>query len=182
VSKLNIGLGIVGLAGVLAVQQYQLYRMTDKVKDINQDVQEIKKFITQTTETVKFTDADEACLARNIYYEAGVESTEGKYSVAQTTINRLHTGRWGSTICSVVHAKAQFSWTLKKRLSKPSGQAWIDSQWVAHRALRGERVMALRQAIFYHAQYVSPKWKDKDAKILQVGAHIFYTKAKTKKA
>ena len=50
---------------ILGIQQYQLNRITETVS-------EIKQFITQTTEQVKFTEKDEACLARNIYYEAGV--------------------------------------------------------------------------------------------------------------
>ena len=82
---------------------------------------------------------------------------------------------------SVVHAKSQFSWTLKKTLETPSGNAWVDSQWIAHRVLSGgDRVPQLEAAMFYHADYVSPKWKDPVAKIQQVGQHIFYTKAKMK--
>lgn len=164
------------LVAVLGVQQFQLNRLTDDVSSIKEDL----KFITQTNEKVSFTEKDEDCLARNIYYEAGVEGEKGKYAVAQTTINRLQTGRWGDSICKVVYAKAQFSWTLKKNLHKPTGQAWEDSQWIAHRILRGERAPTLKTALFYHADYVKPKWRDPFAKIQQIGAHIFYAKAKTK--
>jgi len=100
--------------------------------------------------------------------------------VAQVTLNRLKSGRWGNDICSVVYSKAQFSWTLKKKLEKPSGTAWADSQWIAHRVLHGDRVHPLKDAMYYHADYVSPKWQDPVAKIQQVGQHIFYTKAKVK--
>ena len=37
---------------------------------------------------VKYTPADAECLAKNIYFEAGVESTAGKLAVANVTINR----------------------------------------------------------------------------------------------
>lgn len=178
--KLLASLSVVGLVAVLGVQQYQLNQITEVVVEIQTDL----KFITQTDRSlVSFSEEDEACLARNIYYEAGVESEKGKYAVAQVTLNRLKTGRWGDTICKVVYAKSQFSWTLKKKLQKPSGQSWEDSQWVAHRAVRGDQVPSLKTAQFYHANYIkSPNWRDPNALIAQVGAHIFYSKAKIKKA
>ena len=37
----------------------------------------------------KYNSKDVECLARNIFFEAGVEGTMGKYAVAQITINRL---------------------------------------------------------------------------------------------
>ena len=173
-SKVLIGSMCAALVMVLGVQQYQL-------ATISQDVAEIKQaFITQTNEQVAFTEKDEACLAKNIYYEAGIESQDGKYAVAQVTLNRLKSRKWGNSVCSVVYSKAQFSWTLKKKLEKPQGQAWADSQWIAHRVLHGERVPPLKDAMFYHAEYVKPSWRDPVAKIQQVGQHIFYTKAKMK--
>lgn len=170
--KVLVGAGAVALVSILGVQQYQL-------ATISKDVAEIKQaFISQTTETVAFTEKDQECLAKNIYYEAGIEDEHGKYAVAQVTINRLKSGRWGDTICKVVYSKAQFSWTLKRKLEKPRGRAWSDSQYIAHRVLQGERVNPLKEAMFYHADYVNPRWKDSVAKIQQVGQHIFYTRAR----
>lgn len=169
-SKVLIGVATASLVAILGVQQYQLAIISDDVAEIKQ------AFITQTTEQVSYNKNDEECLAKNIYYEAGIENEHGKYAVAQVTLNRLKSGQWGDTICSVVYSKAQFSWTLKKKLEKPSGKAWTDSQWIAHRVLQGERVPPLKQAIYYHADYVSPKWKNSVVKIQQIGQHIFYTK------
>lgn len=126
-----------------------------------------------------YSAKDEACLARNVYYEAGVESKRGKAAVAQVTLNRLATGRWGNSICDVVYAKSQFSWTLIDKLKKPSGKAWADARWVARRALRGEEVPSLKTALYYHADYVTPYWREPKAKIKKVGQHIFYAYAKT---
>ena len=140
--KVLTALGVVAVVTVLGVQQYQLNQITAAVTVIQADI----KFVTQSTgPLVSYSEKDEACLARNIYYEAGVESEKGKYAVAQTTINRLKTGRWGNTLCKVIYSKAQFSWTLKKKLRRPSGKAWDDSQWVAHRADRPTPVAALRR-------------------------------------
>jgi len=170
VNKVLIGIMTTSLVLILGVQQYQL-------ATISNDVAEIKQaFVTQTTEQISYNEKDQDCLAKNIYYEAGVENDNGKYAVAQVTLNRLKSGRWGDTICGVVYSKAQFSWTLKSKLEKPSGQAWLDSKWIAHRVLHGERVTPLKDAIYYHADYVSPKWKNSVVKLQQVGQHIFYTK------
>lgn len=163
----------------MSVQQYQLGIQQQQIANVAKDIKEIKQIlIIQTDEKVVFSDKDKTCLAKNIYYEAGVENNHGKYAVAQVTINRLNSKKWGNTICKVVYSKAQFSWTLKKKLEKPSGKAWLDSQWIAHRVLNGERVDNLKEAMYYHADYVAPNWKNSVVKIQQIGQHIFYTKAK----
>ena len=49
------------------------------------------------------------CLARNIYYEAGLESEEGKVAVGLVTINRSNDQKFPNTICGVVNQKTVFS-------------------------------------------------------------------------
>ena len=49
------------------------------------------------------------CLARNIYYEAGLESEEGKVAVGLVTINRSRDEKYTHTICGVVNQKTTFS-------------------------------------------------------------------------
>jgi len=51
---------------------------------------------------INVSSKDVDCLAKNIYYEAGMEPEEGKVAVAMVTINRVRDGRFGKTICSVV--------------------------------------------------------------------------------
>ena len=151
-----------------------------EIQTVHEDVQEIKQFIIKGNEKMKYTSADVDCLAKNIYHEAGVESKQGKFAVAQVTLNRLRDGRWGRTICNVVYAKAQFSWTLyaKKRNETPKGPLWNDSHAVALAVLdKGMRVPSLQSATYYHADYIKPPvWVKSVAKIQQVGAHIFYKK------
>lgn len=152
--------------------------MQAEIEMIGEDVREVKTFLVQLPiDTVNYTPADEECLAKNIYYEAGFEPEDGKYAVAQVTLNRLKTRQWGNTICSVVYSKAQFSWTLKKNLHKPQGDAWMEARWIAHTVLaQNIRVAPLQDATYYHADYVNPKWVKSVAKIQQVGQHIFYKK------
>jgi spore germination cell wall hydrolase CwlJ-like protein len=54
-------------------------------------------------EVGKQSDLD--CLARNIYYEAGSESIEGKVAVGLVTINRSNSGKFPATICGVVNQR-----------------------------------------------------------------------------
>ena len=129
----------------------------------------------------KYNSKDVECLARNIFFEAGVEGTMGKYAVAQITINRLQTGYWGNTICDVVYSPEQFSWTVNTDLKtvKLKSKNWYDSRRVAQTVLRqGLRIKILSKALFYHADYVNPEWKDNDYKVAKIGRHIFYDKAK----
>jgi spore germination cell wall hydrolase CwlJ-like protein len=48
---------------------------------------------------------DLECLARNIYYEAGMESEEGKAAVGLVTINRSRDDKFPKSICGVVSQK-----------------------------------------------------------------------------
>jgi len=118
------------------------------------------------------------CLAKNIFHESGVESKYGKIAVAQVTLNRLKTGRWGKDICSVVYAKKQFSWTINKKIrnSIPKGKLWEESVEVAKMFVNGKRVRGLENSHFYHTDYIRrPYWADPSKKVLVVGQHIFYS-------
>jgi len=123
-------------------------------------------------------ESDLECLAKNVYYEAAFESYKGKQAIAEVTINRLKTGRWGHTICDVVYAPYQFSWTLKSGLSKPHGNEWTQSVLVAHSFLvDGVRLKSLKGSIMYHADYIpTPVWASKKYRVAQIGQHIFYKK------
>ena len=123
------------------------------------------------------------CLARNIYHEAAKESFEGKVAVAQVTINRAESGIFPSDICKVVYQKnvfmekvvCQFSWycepQTKKNLMHP--EAYDECYAVAKKVLlEGFRLDGLHEALYYHANYVNPKWRKE--KIATIGNHIFY--------
>jgi spore germination cell wall hydrolase CwlJ-like protein len=52
--------------------------------------------------------SDLECLARNIYYEAASESTEGKVAVGLVTINRSNSGQFPKSICAVVNQRTDY--------------------------------------------------------------------------
>jgi N-acetylmuramoyl-L-alanine amidase len=137
--------------------------------------------VERTSRTVNYEDLDLFCLAKNIFHEAGIETELGMFAVAQVTLNRVRNAKYPDSICDVVMQPAQFSWTndRNRRWSHPSGPKWEQSKQIARRVIKdGYRVPALQSAMFYHADYVSPDWREPNALIAQVGTHIFYTHAR----
>lgn len=183
------GLGLISY--VLYMQGQALVMLAEQNKETKKEVKELKRdlddikdiLLERQAVTIKYTNKDLDCLARNIFYEAGIESRLGKYAVAQVTLNRVKVNykKWGNSICSVVYARKQFSWTsVKKRAwEQPKGKLWEESLDVAHEVLNeGVRVRPLKKALFYHTDYVNPRWRDNSKHIKQIGAHIFYTQSK----
>jgi spore germination cell wall hydrolase CwlJ-like protein len=165
---------VFGVMGLLIL----IMRIEHKLEVIQAEVTELHQ-VVRSEKPVLFTSNDIDCLARNIYYEAGVENEKGKYAVGHITMNRLKTGHWGRDICSVVYAKNQFSWTRLKKLPKPDPQKWDESLMIAYDVIKGYRVTGLERSLFYHADYIrDPHWADSAHKITQIGRHIFYTKAR----
>jgi spore germination cell wall hydrolase CwlJ-like protein len=123
------------------------------------------------------------CLARNIYYEAGIESFEGKVAVAQVTINRSNSGKFPNDICQVVYQKntvlqktvCQFSWYCDRPATlRPIDKKTFDESMVVAKKvlLEGFRLPSLTEAMYYHADYVNPGWRKE--RITKIGKHIFY--------
>jgi spore germination cell wall hydrolase CwlJ-like protein len=130
---------------------------------------------------LKLSRQEIECLSRNVFYEAGTENPVGKIAVAQVTLNRVKTGYWGRKICDVVYAPEQFSWTKdEERLyAKPNGKLWHETQIAVSTFLEnGVRIKQLNRALFYHAEYVTPNWRDNNKRIGQIGTHVFYTGGK----
>lgn len=167
----NRTLAIIGcslLAVLLLRQEFRMDMIEEKLDDV-----------IQVKEHVKYTKNDVECLTRNIYYEAGVESRVGKFAVAHVTVNRLKTGYWGNSICKVVYAKKQFSWTLAQKLPRPNSKLWAESEDVARKVLAGHRVRGLSKSLYYHAIYIKdPKWADARHEAGQIGNHVFYNQAR----
>ena len=123
------------------------------------------------------------CLAQNIYYEAGLESFQGKVAVAQVTINRAESGNFPKTICGVVHQRTeisgrmicQFSWTCNpvKKIMYVSDR-WQDSLLVARATLQHNlKLDQLDDALYFHNTRVNPQWGLE--RVARIGGHIFYS-------
>ena len=133
--------------------------------------------------SIKTRERQLDCLAMNIYREAGHENFEGKVAVAQVTMNRASHPSFPKDVCAVVFQKTvvidrvicQFSWycdTAHK--ARPVNQsAYNESMAVAKKVLlEGFRLDVMKEALYYHANYVNPQWNLE--KIGTIGNHIFY--------
>ena len=146
------------------------------------DLKERSEQLSNDIVSIKTIEKQLDCLAINIYREAGYEPFEGKVGVAQVTMNRVKDGRFGKDVCGVVYQKnvvmervvCQFSWYCDRtHRNRPIGNGYEESYEVAKKVLlEGFRLPSLEQALYYHADYVNPRWNlDKIGKI---GQHIFY--------
>ncbi len=139
--------------------------------------------------SIKTREKQLECLAINIYREAGYEPFEGKVAVAQVTMNRVASGKFGNDVCGVVYQKSvimekvvcQFSWACDQvhRNRPVNKEAYNESYEVAKKVLlEGFRLSILKDALYYHATYVNPRWPLE--KIGKIGQHIFYKGKETK--
>jgi len=127
-------------------------------------------------EILVLNETERNCLIRNVFYEAGAEPYAGKVAVAQVTWNRVRSGAWGSTICQVVHAPHQFSWTRDsvKRNRPLTGQQIAAVRDAVDAFVSGVRVSKLDRSMHFHAVYVRPTWATADARVKSIGGHVFY--------
>ena len=123
-----------------------------------------------------------ACLTKNIYYEAGAESFDGKVAVANVTINRMNDDRYPKTICGVVQQKStiaqrvicQFSWVCERNLKMSTlSEKYLEALRVAKLVLlEGYHIPKLENSFNFHAVHVNPGWGK--PKLARIGNHIFY--------
>lgn len=133
--------------------------------------------IVETDDKIRYTKQDLFCMAKNIYHEAGSEPTLGKYAVAQVTVNRIKSPKYGDTVCGVVFEPYQFSWANYhgRRWTTPRGESWIEAKRIARDVLENnKRIYGMDDALFYHATYVRPYWASRKDKLIKIGLHIFY--------
>jgi len=140
-------------------------------------------YYSQDVVSIKTREKQLDCMAMNIYREAGYEPFEGKVAVAQVVMNRVKSGKFGQDVCGVVYQKnvimekvvCQFSWACDSAArTRPVNQtAYNESYEVAKKVLlEGFTLNVLKDALYYHANYVNPRWPLE--KIGQIGNHIFY--------
>ena len=165
------GLWLVALAVIAVCDQ--------KLSDLRSGVESMPAGYVSAQEKIRQLD----CLTRNIYWEAASEPFEGKVAVAQVTMNRVAHGKFGDSVCGVIYQKnvfyekviCQFSWVCETtHKTRPVYQPlWAESELVAKKVLlENFRLPGLTNALYYHADYVSPGWRL--PKIDKIGRHIFY--------
>jgi spore germination cell wall hydrolase CwlJ-like protein len=111
-------------------------------------------------------------LTCNAYFEAGNQGFNGMVEVNRTVIARATNGTddFPASIIGVIYQPSQFSWTLKiQRCVDP--YIWEQAMNAAKMALR----KGSNDKLYYHATYVSPRWKKYCTGNYKLGDHIFYS-------
>jgi len=133
------------------------------------------------------------CLADNIYYEAGGESTEGKAAVARVVLNRINHG-FAETPCKVVYQATtvkktneydetffvklcQFSWVCEGK-SNPNRNShrYQKSLQVAYDVLAYDAYKNIipKSVLFFHNTTITNQWPHEV--VAKIGNHVFYKK------
>lgn len=123
------------------------------------------------------------CMADNIYWEAASEPAEGKIAVAQIVMNRVAHPSFPKDPCKVIYQRnviydrmvCQFSWFCDRTIlaKKKHPELYKESYDAAVLVMmEGMRLPSLRDALYYHADYVNPHWNK--VRVAQIGRHIFY--------
>jgi N-acetylmuramoyl-L-alanine amidase len=126
------------------------------------------------------TQQELSCLSRAIYWEARGENERGMRAVAHVVMNRVEDGRWGNSVCSVVHyrrgGRCQFSWacTRLKHAQPSTNPQWTLAQRMA-RSVYFEQPDITNGALYFHARYVRPSWRSEMVEVAEdFGQHRFY--------
>ena len=131
------------------------------------------------------------CMAKNIYFEAAVESTAGQLAVAQVTLNRVESKHYPNTVCEVVYQgphtatgfpkrdRCQFSWYCdgKDDEVRNKGKLWNTAHNLAKYVLKRQNDLLdiTDGATHYHANYIdAPRWAGQKRVTTSIDQHIFY--------
>jgi len=122
----------------------------------------------------EISDQQFACLASAVYFESRGEPLEGQLAVAEVILNRVRSGRFRDSICSVVTQPSQFSFVRRGVIpdAPRHSAAWQRAVAIAHIALNDLHDVTGEESLFFHATYVNPRWGR--PRIARIGNHIFY--------
>jgi spore germination cell wall hydrolase CwlJ-like protein len=142
----------------------------------------------EITATLKKIDMKQvACMAKNIFYEAGSETLPGQAAVARVVMNRVNHG-FAETPCKVIYQKTlinenvicQFSWVCEDK-SEPNKESarYKQAEMVAYQTMMGMyKDVVPKTTLFFHSINIDPSWPYKQ--VAKIGNHIFYSKQKVK--
>ena len=150
---------------------------------------------TVISKSLVVNDKEVTCMAKNIFFEAAIESTAGKLAVAHVTLNRVDSQWFPNSVCEVVYDglhythssgkqfpvrdRCQFSWYCDGKGDDPreGSKLWEDSQELAkYVLLRQEELPDITDgALHYHASYIdAPTWAKRKKITTKIDTHIFY--------
>ena len=134
-------------------------------------------------------EAEIQCLALAIYFEARGEALEGRHAVGHVVLNRVSDRKFPNDICSVIRQggeypryRCQFSFWCDGRSDDPKdAKAWSKSRIISERIYWGFIADPTDGALWYHADYVAPKWGSEFKQVGKIERHIFYQRPANQK-
>ena len=137
------------------------------------------------------TEKGRQCLAINTYYEARNQSKAGRLATMQVVLNRVYSHHFPDDICSVVtqgptytnwlgnewpvRDQCQFSWYCDGLSDIPvEATTYFEMEELVDAFLTNNMIDFTDGALYYHADYVEPEWKDDYIVTAVIGNHIFY--------
>ena len=90
----------------------------ERIEAERRAAEEAKKMTVTTTRgaAIALSEEDIILMGAVVQIEAGGSSYDNKLAVANVILNRLKSGKWGSSISSVIYAKGQFSGSANGRI------------------------------------------------------------------
>jgi hypothetical protein len=121
-------------------------------------------------------DSEAKCVATAVYFESMGEPLQGQLAVARVVLNRAASGQYPTSWCGVVKQKAQFSFVRGGRFPRidTGSEAWAKAQAITRIAIKNAADSLPLDVLWYHADYVAPKWRKNLNRVDKIGAHIFY--------
>ncbi|MGB3807297.1 MAG: cell wall hydrolase [Erythrobacter sp.] len=164
------------------VPEPTVFTSQEVVQDIPEEPEVDVTSAGSLRELINLVDADSEmteqmrCLAGAVYFESRGEPLDGQLAVAHVVINRSEDRRWPSSYCDVVYQRAQFSFVKNRRMPRiaTNSRAWEKAKAVAKIAHEGLWNSPAEDAVYFHANYVSPRWSRAKTRLAQIDTHIFY--------
>jgi spore germination cell wall hydrolase CwlJ-like protein len=120
-------------------------------------------------------ELDVACYATAVYHEVNTRSLEEKVGVINVIRNRLNSGRWGYSVCSVVYANNQFA--VQDETHHPVDErAYLATKLlVIDTVVFNKHTNPVANALYFHDDSIPPKkeWFGKRKKT-HIGRMVFY--------
>ena len=125
------------------------------------------------TEAAPANSSDLYLLAAIVYAESGSESYEGQLAVASVVMNRLYSGKWGSSLSSVIYAPSQFTGAYTGAFSTAlSTGGSATSLQAAQDALNGANNIGSYMS--FRPSWNTPQSVYDGGNYVQIGNHVFF--------
>ena len=123
-------------------------------------------------------EAEQQCLALNLYWEARGEDRQGMIAVGWVVLNRVRSAHFPATPCEVVfqggeRPPCEFSWWCDGKSDRPRDQrSWRRALIAAADLLVNPPPDPTGGALFYHSTTISQPWNR--SRTVRIGRHVFY--------